>query len=360
MKHFLFLPLIIFSVACNNNSTSTNSSVRQLPFDNSAFLSISHQEDQSILRRKLQNFSLNAQIKKSVEDHTELDPDTEIKNADEFKFTDDSFKESSVNLAEYKKMKANAAEVIVSYKDHLEIYFVPTGIARDKAFSELRVVTEPEANFYWVNSTDNLLVKNKTYYLLNATKDNLKDNDIYFNQQKLALGADFNDKILSFSSNQILELEINIDYSLKETGLSLRGGQAYTCNHNLQEAGGCGSCEFKIEALNGNLIKQQLENTDLVDLELIINGKKYHLNELGPEKMLNGNFKVFLNLKKLIKEDTAIVQIYKSAEKQILKTVQAVEMGFQCMHKNVSDTIDITPLVKLNLEMTVKGRVLNF
>jgi hypothetical protein len=356
MKHYLLLTLFFLSVACKNiNSTSTDTKVRNLPFDNSVYLSIPHHEDQSILRRKLLNLSLTNQFKIS----DKVEENFKVKDGDEFNFTNDSFKPSSLNLEEYKKFKANAAEVIVSYKDRLEIYFVPTGIERGKALDQLGVTTEPEATLSWVISPDNILLKNKVYYLLSATRFNLLENDIYFNQQKISLGNDFNEKVLSFSSNQILELEVSVDYSLRETSFVTLGGQNVKCTRDMQEAGACDPCHYKLEAPTNHFIKIPLESSELVNLDIIINGRNYPFNELNPKKDLNGIFRVTLDLKKLVKTDMTSVQIFQNTQYPVLKTVQAVEMASTCAIKNVSSTIDITPVVKMNLELNVKGRILN-
>ncbi|MDD4974322.1 MAG: hypothetical protein PHY93_08210 [Bacteriovorax sp.] len=361
MKHSLFFTLLFtqlfLSVACKKiNSTSTDPYARNLPFDNAIYLSIPHQEDQSILRRKLLNLNLNNQLKNL----NEVDEASKIQDGDEFKFANNSFKTSSLNLNEYEKFRSNAAEVIVSYNDRLEIYFVPNGIERKKALTQLGVAAEPGANFSWLGDTDNFLFKDKIYYLLSASKTNLLENDVHFSQQKISLGDAFNEKMFTFFSNQILELEVNVEYSQKETTLAVLGGQKVKCTHDMLEAGVCDPCNYKLETPTGRLVKKDLESSELVDLDIIINGTIYPFKELNPVKEQNGNFKVILNLKKLIKTERASIQIYQNTQHPISKTVQAVEMAWTCAHKNVSNTIDITPIVKMNLELNVKGRTLNF
>jgi hypothetical protein len=360
MKHSLFFTLLFtqlfLSVACKNtNTTSTDPYARNLPFNNAIYLSIPHQDDQSILRRKLLNLSLNDQLKNI----DEVDESAKIKNGDEFKFANNSFKSSVLNLAEYEKFKSNAAEVIVSYNNRLEIYFVPTGIERKKALAQLGVTAGPEAKLSWVGETDTFLVKDKVYFLLSASKINLLENDAYFSQQKISLGDYFNEKMFTFSNNQILELEVNVDYSQKETEFAVLRGQKIKCTRDMQEAGVCDPCNYKLETPTGRLVKKDLESSELVDLDIIINGKIYPLKELSPVKTPNGNFKVILNLKKLIKTERASVQIFQNTQYPVLKQVQAVEVAPTCESKNISNTIDITPTVKMNLELNVKGRILS-
>lgn len=333
-------------------------SVPRLIFDNSAYLIIPHQEDQSILRRKLLNLALTEQLKKTGT-VSEAEVALQIKSGDEFNFTNDLFKSSSFNLENYKKLKANGAQVIVSYKDRLEIFFAPAGIERDIVFAQLGVVSEPEAKFSWVGTPDKILDKNKIYYLLNATKVNLKENDVYFNQDKISLGANFNEKILSFFGNQILEISLNVDYSIKETALARMTGSPISCKRDQQEAGSCPECSYDMEALTGRYINKALDGSEFIDVDIIVNGTKYRLTELNPSNESNGKFKVVLNLKKLIKTDIAIIQIHQNPPRQVLKTVEATT-PVTCRTRYLSNVIDVTPSIKINLELNVKGRALNF
>lgn len=361
MKHFLFLTLLFFTVACDTtNTTSTDPTVRHMPFDNSAYISIPHQEGQSILRRKLLNLSLTNQLKKA-ENPAVMDEEMKIQEGDEFNFTNDAFQSSSLNLEEYKTFKSNAAEVVVSYQNRLEIYFVPTGIARNKAFTQLGVIEEADATFTWVESPDDFLVKGKVYYLLSSTKTNLKENDGYYNQQKISLGEQFNEKILSFSSNQIVELELNVNYFLKETYNSLTINRPVKfCTLDMRDAEMCNSCSFKLEKLTGGLINKPLENSDLIDLDIIINEKKYPFKDLNPIKAKNGNFIVTLNLKKMSAVNGIIFQIRQNPPSQVFRNVAATEVSSYCRDSNTTLLLDMTPVVKMNAELNVKGRSLDF
>ena len=91
MKIFFLMTLLSIQVGCNNlNSTSSALSERNLPFDNTIYLTIPHQADQSILRRKLLNIELTNQLN----DSEELDEKSQVNKGDEFLFVDDSLKYS--------------------------------------------------------------------------------------------------------------------------------------------------------------------------------------------------------------------------------------------------------------------------
>lgn len=338
-------------MACKNiNSTSADGSDRNLPFNNSIYMTISHQEDQSLLRRKLMNLALAERLSKTKE----VTEDSKIKNGDEFQLLGDKFNSSILNVEEYNYFKSNTAEVIISYPDRLDIYFVPTGIQREKAFMQLGLKNDGKLS--WVGA-DTILVKDKVYYLLSASKRHLLENDVHFNQQKMSLGESFNEKNLTFSSTQVLELDIAVDYFQPETTYTLKYGAVANCKNDMREAGMCGSCNYQMETLTGRFIQAPMNNAELVDLDVFINGKKYALKELNP-KLKNGHFLVDLNLKQLSEEEKISIHIQQNTQMPISKSIQAVGMTQYCINRNVTGSIDVTPSVRMNVEINVKGREL--
>ena len=347
----IFLSLFL-SIACNNNSTTNNPAIRNYPFDNKAYFKITHQEDQSILRQKLLNLSLTNLLNKA----SQLSDVEKIKQGDEFRFSTGKFKSPRFDLLEYNKMKSIAAEVIVSYSNRLEIYFVPVGIERNNALNQLALNTEPGESLSWIDSTDYTLLKNKVYYLLSSNKAQLLNNDIHFNSQKIIIEESFNQKTFNFSKNQVMEIELNINYLVKETSLQGFNGTKRKCTRDMQEAGLCEECTYKMETLTGRFIKKSLENIDLVDLDIFINEKKYNLNDLNPIKDTNGHFKIILDLKQLVDTSLVNIQILQNIQNPVLKMVKATDVASMCAAQNMNNIIDVTPSVKINFEMKVLGR----
>lgn len=362
MKHHLLtlslcLVVLCATVACKkSNSTSNALNERQLPFDNNAYILIPHQEGESVLRRKLLNLALASELKTNLE----MNESEKIIEEDVFKFKEDTFKLSIIDRAEYQNFKDNSAEVIVSYKDHLVIYFVPTGISREKAFRQLAVTPDNEAKFFWVETPDANLLREKTYYLVSATNNELKENDVHYHQSFTTIGANFNEKYFSFGSNQIVEVKVKADYFVKETAYTVLSGAKIRCKGSDWEAGLCVACQYKIEVPTGGLKKTILESSELVDFDIIINGKSYRLVEFKPLKDKEGNFIVTLDLKKILTTDTAVIEFRQNAQYPVSKLVRGVEYSLSCSNTGESKTIDVTPSLKLDVEMKVKGRFLNF
>jgi hypothetical protein len=156
-------------------------------------------------------------------------------------------------------------------------------------------------------------------------------------------------------------MEINIDYSLRETEIVEVKGKNLICPARIAiDGGGCGSCVYKIEEANGRFLKQSVDNIDFVNFYIVVNEKKYHLNEFKPEKMENGNFKFTIELKKLVKSEFGKVQFFQSPQQTVTKSVNGFEFTYQCRYKSVSNAIDVTPSMKINLEMNTLGRTLNY
>ncbi|MFA6238365.1 MAG: hypothetical protein WC635_13615 [Bacteriovorax sp.] len=356
MKQFLLTfsllsASLLATVACKNeNTTPAELSARKFAFDNTAFFTISHDEGQSALRKKLLNLALAGLLKRDQEPGEA----EKIKSSDVFTVNGDVYKLPPHNFSEYKNYKENSAEIIVSYNNHLDIYFVPTGISKDKAFAQLGIYPEQDSHFYWVEAAGTYLFKEKTYYLVSTTSKEMKQNDIHFNQTVKKIGNDFNEKYFSFSTNQILVLKIAADYKTRETTYVSRTGQKISkCDW---EAGTCGACQYKMEVATGAFIKQSLETAELVDLDIIVNGRNYPLAELKPAKDKDGNFIVTLNLKNMVATELAAIEFHQNPQYQVLKNVSGVEYGPSCSDKNDRSTIDVTPTLKIDLELTVQGR----
>ncbi|RPJ74067.1 MAG: hypothetical protein EHM20_11225 [Alphaproteobacteria bacterium] len=348
MKHSLLLFSLLFAtMACKNiNSTSTEMADRKLPFNSKAFLRLENIEIKSNMRQQFLNTTLAKKLKSNFE----------IKEFE--KLTEEELLESSsLNPLDYYRLKENSAEVVISFSDRIEIYFVPTGISNEKVLSQLGIVPDEGSEFFWLEAPDAYLINKKTYYLTSTTIKELKENDVYFNQNVENLGSDFNEKYFSFSNSQIVKLKIKSDYRVKETAhVILAGRNASSYKRCDWEAGECKACKYQIEAATGNYIKRDLETAASLDLDVIINGKNYPLVELKPTRDASGDFVVELDLKKMADSKLVSIEFHKNIQYPITKIVSGFGYTMSCMDKSLSSNIDITPSLKIDLEMSVFGR----
>ncbi|MDO9183730.1 MAG: hypothetical protein Q7U04_15050 [Bacteriovorax sp.] len=342
------LALLFLSISCKNNSTGKPNTTKKV--ETHAYLSINHSDEQSVLRRKLLNLALND----SMDIKIEKIESPKVLAGDEFKFFDDSFKPDEVNMLEYKNLKPSSAEIIVSFKNHQEIYFVSEGISRETAFKQLNLVSDLDAQFYWLETSNTTLLKDKTYFLVNATKSEMKDNDVYFNQQKINLGSDFNGKNFVFSKHQVVELKIRAEYFSKETFIptSFLVGQRGPCQPFV-----CIPCLYKVETLSEKLVKQDLSLDQYSNFEIHLDGKKIEIDQQHLIKNAEGMFIVTLYLTDIMDTELASLEIKNKPENSIIKMVKPMGTTASCAPSVFAERgIDITPVVNMSVEMTVKGR----
>lgn len=357
MKQILTAILIMsFAIACNHrNTTSEEPAARKFAFDNSAYLNIPHEVEESILRRKLLNLALEERINSAFDKEKE-NVAHKVNPEDTFLFQKKTFKLDPKSFEEFGRFSENSAQVVVSYEDRLEIYFVPTGISKEKALLQLGVQPARDSRFFWLKASEPYLTKNNIYYLLSASNKNLLDNDAFFNSEIKTIGSEFNELYFSFASNQILNLVIKADYLEVETVYEILKGQKYKCTSDYREAGLCSTCYFKMEAATGAMVKKVLKNAQLVDLDIVVNGRSYPLRELRPVIDSSGNFNVTLDLKKMVTTDLASVEFHLNRPYPVFKNVIGVDYGVSCSELGHSKTLDLTPSLKINLEMNVLGR----
>ena len=200
------------------------------------------------------------------------------------------------------------------------------------------------------------MLKNGTYYLISSNKKELKENDIYFSNSQNKIGTNFNENYFQFTNNQIINLKLSVEYFEKETSalnLTHPGPSLRNCD---REAGTCGTCEYKMEKVTGALIKKQIPTINLIDFDIIINGRNYPISELKPKLDDEGNFIVTLDLKNLVLTDLVSVEFHQNAQLPVLKNIFGYDYSLSCFGRNDSSTIDITPSIILNLEANILGR----
>ena len=355
MKFLLPFLVLFLNIACHEiNSTSNSITARNLPFNNSVYLSIPHVEESSILRRKL----LNSELDNQLDIFNENTDNTEIDTSVKFQFVDKNLKFSSLDNEEYNYNKVNAAEVIVSYKDHLDFYFVPNGIDRFKALAQLGLKPKVGSSFFWSKNADTYLVKNKTYYLVEASKEEIKNNDIYFNYLTQKIGSEFNEKIFTFSKNQKISLKIKGDVFEKEKIVRQFNRSGLGSRNCDQEAGTCGRCTYKMEMPSGEFVKKSSSMKELSDLVVKINGEEHLLEEFNPIQNSEGEFLITLDLKKYTqeKEEEVIIEFQQKTHIPVIKQVTGVDYTPSCFEFKDKRSFDFTPKINIDLTAEVFGR----
>lgn len=352
-----YLLIVFCLISCKKlNSTAEGSKNIKMSFDHSVYLNIPHGKDQSILRRKSANLVFNRNLKQENINGEK----TVIKDSDEFYFLDNSLEAIKVNKEEYKYYRENAAEIIVSYVDRIEIYFVPTGIRADQVLNSLGIFPDSGAMFYWVNPIEEKLIKNKRYYLLSASESELIENDNYFFKRTFDVYQDIYERVFNFSRNQVLELTVEVEYLNRKTHLAAReSGRVGNCTRDLQEAGMCDPCSYKIEELDQNYVSVELEKFELENLEILVDNERFNFNTLKSERVAKNKFKFTLNLKNWALNNAVSVQLVNQETAPIYKSIAGFDYSRRCLDRNINEIINISPKIEIKSELTILGRELN-
>ena len=353
MKHLILLSLLLSSVSCKN--TNQTSLSRASAFESRAYLSVPHAKDQSLLRRKLLNLSLN-QIVPTV-----LDQSSVPVYGDEFKL-DQALDYALTDKEErdYKSYQKNCAELIVSYQNRIEIYFVPMGSDRLSVVAQLGLKPEDDGKFFWVGRSERELQKGAVYYLVSANVENLKENDIHFFQTTNVIGNNFEQKVLTFKKSQNIELHLQINYLTRVTTMEKTTGSPLSCSSDMREAGMCAPCDYQIETSTSQYNKGVPADTRLFDAEILIDGKTYPLSEFKQLVRKNNEVVIPISLRHYSLDETVTVEVKPMLLKNQLKQVLAENIGdANCRSKRPSAVIDITPKLDSILALTIMGRELN-
>ncbi len=348
MKHFLILLCLLSAVACNNSNVTTKNP--KIPFQNNSYLHLPHSKDQSVLRRKLLNVSLTKTLNQKME--------VEIDSGDEFKFLNEEHLLGGNEKVDYENYKSTCAEIIVSFNDHLEFFFVPTGIKREDALSQLGVQPESGETLFWAMETPSVLTKGHIYYLVSASTSDIKNNDVNFYQQKLAY-KELNSQSFQFKNNQKITLDFKINYYLKQTAVVTRAGAARTtrCTRDMSEAGLCGGCDYKIEVATGGKIQKQWQKQDF-RMTLKLNGVEYSLDNLDSMITSEGNLEITLDLRQMNLSEDVTLEILPFSVQKVTRSFSGFDFAPTCRVTNVVEAQDLTPEIHADLSVEVMGRVL--
>jgi hypothetical protein len=350
MKRGFYLLLLFGTIACKNtNSTSAAGSSLKMHYENSAYLYLPHAVDASILRSKLLNLALTKKLN--------LPHEVEIAADDELRFKKENYKMAENDLELFKKYKASCAEIIASFSDHLEIYFVPAGIVRDDAFSQLNIKQEEGKSLSWVMDSPAVLVKGQTYFLLSADLNEMKKNDIHFYKQKNIIKG-FTQKTFNLKSNQQLILDFKIDYFNKQMISALKSGQTRKCTRDMMEAGSCDPCDYRIDVVSGELEKKEWQKSDL-HFSIKINDKELNWDKFDLS-VIDGHLKMKMDLEDYSSSDAVVLEISPFVIPQDVKNFKAYQISSSCQNKSMSIDQDVTPIIQTDLTMEIRGRELDF
>jgi hypothetical protein len=351
MKTILLIVLAMTISSCNN-SNKTAEKVNLSAYQKKAFLSFPHDENGSVLRNKLLNLQLTKEL--NLNDESTIDGEK-----DYFNFNNEIFTLSSAEAKDYLKQQKLSAEIIVSYKDHLDFYFVPAGLTSDLALSELGLNTEDKNELTWAMGKPSLLGKGQVYFLINADKKELLRNDFNFFHFRFKDSESVSSAPLTyrFTNNQKVILRFHLNLLLKQTSVAEVRGQNRSCKKDEREAGYCFEpCTARIESDSGTLISQQW-TSEKIPMSFMINGKLFNAEDLNIVLNLDHTLTLELEFSKYTREPTVDFQVMPMQMPAVLKQVAGYDYSPNCKTSGwLKNTLDLTPQVQNVFQIDVFGR----
>ncbi len=350
---YLQFIFIIFYLSCQKeNSTSRELSDRNFNFNNNIYHSISYKDGESLIRRKI----LHALLEENLKIKKEKIKEQIMSSEDASRLEKDVVSEIESRI-EYLKLKDNSAAVYVSYPNHLDLYFVPVGISRDKIISQLAIIPAGGAYFSWIDSRENYLEKGQSYYLISASNQELKENDVYFNHEKINIGNSFNEKSFVFGRNQVIYLKVIAEYFEREFVLNVFQGEKIICAKEDIDSGICnGPCEYKRKSPTGNFIKKQYEENSLTELTVLINGNAFSLLDFKLLRDKEGEVNVEIDFKKIVPRGPVLVEFRLSESDPIFEDTFGFDFSKSCANNIEKKELNVSPKLNIHLEILVKGR----
>jgi len=348
MKCIFILFFTLALVSCKGTKNQTSQTQVVSGYEQKAFLVIPHNDDSSILREKLLQLKLNQ--------HLKINSDIKPEPLDEFKMASEKFETNRMEQIEFEKLLNSSAEVIVSYSDRTEIFFVPTGIQKDQALMDLKLKAEEGRVLDWSEGTPAVLSKGASYYILSSSKEDMLANDRKLSVERMQPSTETN-KTFQFYPSQKITIQYFFDYFRKETTVvDLQSKVRTTCKPDMREAGLCDACQAQIENTTGRLVPEawSLNNLGLV---LLINGKEFSVSDFSPvisEKQDSVTVTLDLARMKLPKDIELKVLGPRIATQSRVAT--AFNYSGYCPVTFSSNVLDLTPVAKMTYQMNVYGR----
>ncbi len=335
------------------NQTKGN---KKIIFDSQPHLVIHHEKDQSLLRRKL----LNLVLRKHFNDKSYLREEEKIKNGDEFKLVAADFSMSAKEMQQYRVMRNKCAEIIVSFMDRIEIYFVPENISRESAVEQINIFPDSEAQFTWVNNENTLLKRSEVSFLASSTNQEVLENDSHFFKEEISLGEKFLDKKITISSLQKIKMVIESTLFDKEAVVVHEVGKRLKCTKDMQEADLCEPCDYKIKRPSGKEIAHFPKSIQDLHLNLLINGKEVMLQNFVNQELDNGKWIFFLDFSLIARDHDEISLQWKSvAFAPQVEMVTPFDYGPNCRQEKFNAVLDLTGRIVSKMTLEISGRNLH-
>jgi len=235
MKILLICLLSSFFISCEQKKSISHSKNIKL-FEEKSFFNFKHQNNESLLRKKLLNQVVTEQIPPLLES-------AKIANGDEFIFIENKPTLNPREIELYNQRIKTHTKLIVSYQNQMEVYFLPAGIPFKESFQALGLKSESEY-VKIIGNNSSVTLAGKTIYAIFFNEDDIVLNDQYYYEKRLNNLEEVTNKKWEILPGQKIEIILNPTL-LREGQISKSfSGKSQKCTRDLMEIGGC-YCTYK-------------------------------------------------------------------------------------------------------------------
>jgi hypothetical protein len=340
---FVFIS-IISCKRINQTSGPTN-----IPLDGNSYLSIPNKSVSNVFRMKI----LNLALRDFLQDQTELEESEKIIPGEEL----GGLKLSKKELEDYRRIRSNQAEIVVSYADRTEIYFAPAGLSKIEAQEKLAILAEAHSKLYWTQNPDRVLEKGSVYFVANSSLEEILTNDNNFHTSEEFVDEIKENVVLNLSPYQKVHFYFDVAFLKKELAVFEISGKKKACSAEITEAQLCDPCSFKIKRTTRREVELALPNDEFINLK--INDKEMRLKDMGISKIKNGSWELILDLSKMQSLTHGLpvkLEWVLSKETQINFLSLGYDYSENCQMHDYAENIDLTPRKKIGIKAQIFGR----
>ncbi len=269
---FLILMLSLVSLSVLTGCKSDNQILGrpfiikdELQISTKPYKVITFENGQSVLRSKLMAQLVHLHLIKKAEITSEV----VIKMNDELALQHKFQGLSEYEQEEYFKKSMQAARVVVAFTNHLEVYFVPAGLAQNQLFNLLDLKAEQGHKLIFVNETKDLTNAGKVFYIISTNKKELIDfdNTSFFKVEEY---PEFSNSMhLRLNKNQKTKAVLSFNHYVENTVLK----DFHPLGHGL--------CRFKGEVPGAGWTQSENATAEDIGLSISANGMNYSLAIFG-------------------------------------------------------------------------------
>ncbi|MBC7714800.1 MAG: hypothetical protein H7177_15750 [Rhizobacter sp.] len=341
MRIYLII-LSVLVISCKKeNSLSGNNPYSNVDSKNA--FSVKVEGESSIVRKKIINSFVEEKFPTNNLDNN-LKPHDEISG----------YKMSQKEFDDYSEKEKNMSKLVVSYSDHLEVYFLPDKFPLNAAISKLGLQVEPGRMFKWTKHESAYAFPGGKFFLASLNIDDLVKNDQYFYQEVQNINNGFQGMNFKLKPGQLMEVTAQYDLYIQKDKITDVQGQFHYCNFNAYTDPSCGYCQYKMQTAADEFDRLPLPRITEIGLSAKVGDNNFDAVDINPE-MINDNkfkFKISANDDR---ETPVILSLGKSFN-NIEKSVQGFSYNRACSNEETNSILSLQKKLQITSQVKVMGR----